>query len=208
MDHKIIEIIRRLKKAYPDAKIALNYSNPVETLVSTILSAQCTDKRVNTVTSKLFKKYRTVSDYAHANLKEFEQDIRSTGFYRNKAKNIIESAKIIQSKFNSHVPESMEEILTLPGVSRKTANVVLSNAYGKLEGIVVDTHVKRISQRLGLTKYSTPEKIEQDLMKTVPHKEWLKFSFLIQFLGRDVCKSQNPIHSKCVLKDICPSSNI
>ncbi|OGL44055.1 MAG: endonuclease III, partial [Candidatus Schekmanbacteria bacterium RBG_16_38_11] len=149
---RAFEILRILKKEYPEAKIALEYKNPLELLVSTILSAQCTDKRVNIVTKSLFKKYKTAKDYANAVLKEFEQEIRSTGFYHNKAKNIIEACRIIEEKFNGKVPDTMEALITLPGVARKTANIVLSNAYGVIAGIAVDTHVRRVSQRLGFTK--------------------------------------------------------
>jgi len=205
---KAAEIVQRLKKAYPSAKIALRYSNPLELLVATILSAQCTDERVNIVTEKLFKKYRTLADYADATTSEFEKDIRSTGFFRNKAKNIIASAKMIRQKFGGKVPSVMQDILQLPGVARKTANVVLGNAYGVVEGIAVDTHVIRLSQRLGLTKNDHPEQIEQDLMGMLPKKDWFKFSYLIQHHGRSVCKARNPNHDDCLLKDICPSKNI
>ena len=205
---KAAEIVRRLKKAYPGAKIALNYSNPLELLVATILSAQCTDERVNIVTEKLFKKYRSLSDYASADLLGLEQDIRSTGFFRNKAKNIIASAKMIREKFGGKVPSVMEDILQLPGVARKTANVVLGNAYGVIEGIAVDTHVIRLSQRLGLTKNENPEKIEKDLMNVIPRKDWFKFSYLIQHHGRAVCAARKPRHDGCALKDVCPSRNI
>ncbi|MCB4790326.1 MAG: endonuclease III [Elusimicrobia bacterium] len=206
MKNNILEAIKRLKKEYPDAKVALSYSNPLEILVATILSAQCTDERVNIVTQALFKKYRKLDDYANADLKEFEQDIRSTGFYRHKAKNIINSAKLILKNFKGKVPDKMEEILTLPGVARKTANVVLGNAYGIIEGIVVDTHVIRLSQRLGFTKNEAPEKIEQDLMKIVPKKDWFAFSYLLQSHGRKICKARNPDCPGCFLNYLCPSS--
>lgn len=202
------EIIRKLKKAYPHAAIALNYSNPLELLVATILSAQCTDKRVNIVTNSLFKKYRSLSDYASADLNEFERDIRSTGFFRNKAKNIIASAKMIKDNFGGKVPASMSEILTLPGVARKTANIVLGNAYGIVEGIAVDTHVIRLSNRLGMTKNTDPKNIELDLMKLVPRNDWFKISYLLQQHGRTVCVARKPRHEICVLKDICISSDI
>ena len=205
---KASEIVRRLKKAYPGAKIALRHSNPLELLVATILSAQCTDKRVDIVTEKLFKKYRTVSDYASADIGEFEQEIRSTGFFRNKAKNIIASARMIRDGFGGKVPSNMEDILRLPGVARKTANIVLGNAYGVVEGIAVDTHVIRLSQRLGMTKNEDPVKIEADLMKIVQRRDWLVFSYLLQSHGRAVCTARKPGHDLCVLSDICPSRNI
>ncbi|OGS34372.1 MAG: endonuclease III [Elusimicrobia bacterium RIFOXYB2_FULL_49_7] len=201
-------ILKRLVKRYPEAKIALRSSNPLELLIATILSAQCTDERVNLVTQRLFRKYRSLQDYAAADLKEFEQDIRSTGFYHNKAKNILAAANMIRERFGGKVPARMEDILLLPGVARKTANVVLGNAYDIVEGIVVDTHVRRVSQRLDLTRNENPEKIEHDLMKLMPRSRWLHFSYLIQALGRDVCKAQRPNHAHCVLNDVCPSSNI
>ncbi|MBN1823541.1 MAG: endonuclease III [Endomicrobiales bacterium] len=208
MPADVAETIKRLKNKYPRAKIALEHASPIELLVATILSAQCTDERVNIVTKSLFKKYRSVSDFAGAELRGLEQDIRSTGFYRNKAKNIIGAAKMIVEKYGGRVPDTMEEILKLPGVARKTANIVLGNAYGVVAGIAVDTHVRRISNLLGFTKNEAPEKIEQDLMKIVPRKEWFVFSYLIQSLGKDVCKAINPKHELCALKDICPSAGM
>ena len=199
-----VAIIKRLKKTYPNARIALDHSCPMELLVATILSAQCTDKRVNIVTKDLFRKYKSVSDYANANIHALEQDIRSTGFYRNKAKNIINAAKMILGTYNGKVPRTMEEILELPGVARKTANIVLGNAYGVVVGIAVDTHVRRVSQRLGLTENEDPVKIEQDLMKLVPEKDWFVFSYLFQSLGRDACVARNPRCPRCVLNDLCP----
>jgi endonuclease-3 len=165
---KILTVIELLEKAHTDAKIALNYTNPLELLVATILSAQCTDERVNAVTKSLFKKYKKPEDYAKADLKELEQDIRPTGFYKNKAKNIKKCCQILVERLNSQVPKTMEEILELPGVARKTANIVLANAYGIVEGIAVDTHVRRVFRRLGLTVKEDPNKIEKDLMKIVP----------------------------------------
>jgi endonuclease-3 len=208
MKSNILVIIKRLKKAYPDVKVALNYGNPLEILVATILSAQCTDERVNIVTKTLFKKYRKLEDYAAANLKELEQDVHSTGFYRNKAKNIINSAKLIKKDFKGKVPDTMEEILTLPGVARKTANVVLGVAYGKVEGIIVDTHVIRLSNRLGLTKNNNAAKIEEDLVKLVPKNDWFNISFLIQAHGRKICIARKPRCSECFLEDICPKINV
>src|SRR3989339_732995 len=202
-DKRTAEIIKRLKKLYPGAKIALNFGSPLEILVATILSAQCTDKQVNKVTQVLFKKYKTVRDYAKADIKKFELDIKSTGFYRNKAKNIIESAKMIIGKFDSKVPKTMEELTTLPGVARKTANIVLGNAYGIVVGIAVDTHVRRLSQRLGFTKNDEPIKIEQDLMALVPDNDWGIINYLLVEHGRNVCNARKPDCSHCVLNDIC-----
>lgn len=199
------KILLLLKKEYPKAKIALNFSTPLEILVATVLSAQCTDKRVNIVTKSLFKKYRKVQDYAKANLKTFEQEIRSTGFYRNKAKNIISTAQKIVKDFNSKLPDSMDKLLQLPGVARKTANIVLLNGFGKVDGITVDTHVRRLSQRLGLTKNQDPQKIEQDLMKILDKKEWGKFSYLLIDHGRKVCDAKKPKCLECILQKLCPS---
>jgi len=201
---KVNQIIKILKKEYPKAKIALEFSNPLEILVATILSAQCTDERVNKVTKSLFKKYKTVQDYANADLKKFEQEIKSTGFYHNKAKNIISSAKMIIEKFNGKVPDKMEDLLTLPGVARKTANIVLGNAYGIVEGIAVDTHVRRLSQRLGFTKNDDPLKIEQDLMKIIPKSNWFIISYLLIEHGRKICDARKPKCSVCVISDLCP----
>jgi len=207
MDKKeqVKKIISLLKKEYPKARTALKFQTPMQMLVSTILSAQCTDERVNKVTAVLFKKYKTPLDFAKANLKTFETEIRSTGFYKNKARNIIKSAKMIVEKFKGNVPDTMEELLTLPGVARKTANVVLGNAFGKVEGIVVDTHVRRLSGRLGLTENEDPAKIEKDLMNIVPRNDWGLISYLLIDHGRKICKAINPNHSECVLKAICPS---
>lgn len=182
--------IAELKKLFPRAKIALKYGNTCELLVAVILSAQCTDKMVNIVTEKLFKKYKTLDDYVHADTKEFEQDIKSTGFYRNKAKNILATAKIVKEKFGGKVPDTMVELLELKGVARKTANVVLGNAYGKVEGIAVDTHVRRLSLKLGLTDSTDPNKIEQDLMQILPKKEWFLFTYRMIEYGRQVCPAR------------------
>ncbi|TCJ15249.1 endonuclease III [Rubrobacter taiwanensis] len=200
------EIISRLKREYPEAKTELNWSSPLELLVATILSAQCTDVRVNRVTETLFRKYRSAEDYAQASPGELEEDIRPTGFYRNKAKAIRGMAQAILTEHGGEVPRSMEELVALPGVGRKTANVVLGNAFGVDEGIVVDTHVRRVAQRLGLTGHSDPEKIERDLMQSVPREEWTVFSHLLIFHGRRVCKARRPLCEDCVLNDICPSS--
>ncbi|MFC1720873.1 endonuclease III [Patescibacteria group bacterium] len=193
-------VLSALKKAVPDAEMALNYSNNWELLVAVVLSAQCTDKQVNVVTEKLFKKYKTLNDYLNATQEEFEQDIYSTGFYRNKAKNILASAKIIKEQFGGEIPKTMQEMLILHGVSRKTANVVLGNAYGVVEGIAVDTHVIRLAQRLGLTKEKTPEKIERDLMEILPKKEWFKFTYYMIEYGRRYCSAKKHDHDKCPLK--------
>jgi endonuclease-3 len=202
------EIIRRLAKAYPDAKIALKFSNPMELLVATMLSAQCTDEVVNKITVPLFKKYPDVKDYASANIEEFEQDIRSAGFYHNKAKNIIASAQLIIEKYRGNVPSNMADLIALPGVARKTANIVLYNAFGIIDGIAVDTHVSRLSQRLGLSKNTDPVKIEKDLMQIIPHKIWGSFSYLLIEHGRAVCIARKPKCKDCILNDICPSASL
>ena len=208
LKERMLEIIKRLSKEYPHAKIALEFNNPIEILVATILSAQCTDERVNIVTKSLFKKYKTVKDYANADIKKFEQEIRSTGFYHNKAKNIINAAKIIMEKFNGKMPDKMDSLMSLPGVARKTANIVLGNAFGKVEGIAVDTHVRRLSQRLGLSKNDDPAKIEQDLMNIVPKDEWFRVSYLLIDHGRKICDARKPLCDKCILKNICPKIGV
>ncbi len=205
---RIREILKRLKKEYPEPRTALNFASPFEMLVATILSAQTTDAHVNKVTEILFKKYRSVEDYAHVPLDAFKKDISSVNFYNNKAKNINASAKIIVEKFGSKVPQTMEELTSLPGVARKTANIVLSNVYGINEGIAVDTHVKRLSQRLGLTKNDDPVKIEKELMENTSRTEWSNISHLLIFHGRRVCQAKKPKHGDCVLYDICPSRDI
>ncbi|MGA2522638.1 MAG: endonuclease III [Candidatus Bathyarchaeia archaeon] len=201
---RVAKVIEFLEKKYPDAKTALTYSNPLEMLVATMLSAQTTDARVNIVTQKLFKKYRTPEDYANANLKELEQDIRSTGFYHNKARNLQKCCQMLVEKFDSQVPKTMEELVELPGVARKTANIVLNNSYGIIAGIAVDTHVHRISQRLGLTENEDATKIEQDLMKITPMEKWMKLTDLLIFHGRQVCIARRPKCDICVLNKICP----
>lgn len=203
---KILKIIGLLEQEYPKAKIALNYTNPLELLVATMLSAQCTDERVNIVTRILFKKYRRPEDYAEAYLMELEQEIKSTGFYRNKAKNIKKACQILVEKFHSQVPKTMEEMLELPGVARKTANIVLSNAYGVVEGIAVDTHVRRTSKRLGLTENEDADKIEEDLMQIVPKDKWMRITDLLIFLGRNVCIAKKPKCEICALNKICPAA--
>lgn len=202
----IIDIIRLLKKEYPDIKIALNYSNPFELLIATILSARCTDVKVNEVTKELFKKYRGPEDYLGISQEELEKDIYSTGFYKNKAKNIRKLSEILVHDFDSEVPDTMEELLTLPGVARKTANVVLSNAFGKFEGIAVDTHVKRLSSRLGLTENTDPDKIEKDLMEVVPKNDWGIITLLLIRHGRKICTASKPLCKECVLNRLCPSA--
>lgn len=202
---RIREIITLLRFEYPEVKITLGFKTLLELLVATILSAQCTDKRVNQVTEALFKKYRRVEDYADAELSELEELIRSTGFYRNKARSIRDSCKMIVERFDSKVPDNMDDLLELRGVARKTANIVLSNGFGIVAGIAVDTHVRRLSQRLGLTENKNPTKIERDLMKLIPHDEWSSFSLLLVEHGRSVCKARKPLCSECVLgKGCCP----
>jgi len=204
-EKNIDKILILLKKEYPNAKVALNFINPLEILVATILSAQCTDKRVNMVTKTLFKKYRKVQDYAKADLKSFEQEIRSTGFYHNKAKNIISAAQKMVKNFDGKVPDSMNKLMELPGVARKTANIVLFNGFGKVEGVAVDTHVRRVSARLGLTNNEDPDKIEKDLMKLLNRKEWGKFSYLLIDHGRKICDAKKPKCLECILQKLCPS---
>jgi len=194
------DIVKQLKKVVPNSKIGLRYKNNWELLVAVILSAQCTDKKVNEVTKKLFKKYKKLDDYTHAKAKEFEKDIYSTGFYRNKTKNILASAKIIKKEFNGKVPNTMEKILELPGVSRKTANVVLGNAYGVVEGIAVDTHVIRLSRKFGLTNEKDPKKIEKYLMQIIPKKDWFKFTHHMIEYGRKYCIAKNHDHDSCPIK--------
>lgn len=229
---RIEEIMRLLAQNYPHAKIVLRYNSPWELLVSVILSAQCTDLTVNKVTEKLFTKYKTLDDYVGADIAEFEQDIKSTGFYHNKAKNVLAAAKLVKEKFGGKVPSVMEEILTLPGVARKTANVVLGNAYNVIDGIAVDTHVQRLSQRLRLvdltkiggkklmvferdgkpiidyTKDADPVKVERTLMEIIPQDQWFKTTYLLIDHGRAVCKAQNPDCAHCMLRALCPVSRV
>jgi endonuclease-3 len=205
-EDRVLEIIDLLEKEFPKAKTALNHTNPLELLVATILSAQCTDERVNIVTKSLFKKYRKAEDYADADLAELEQNIKSTGFYRNKAKNIKKAGEMLVQKFHSRVPKTMNEMLELPGVARKTANIVLQNAFGVVEGIAVDTHVRRVSARLGLTTNEDQDKIEQDLLRIVPRDKWMRITDLLVFLGRRVCTAKKPKCDICVLNKLCPSA--
>jgi endonuclease III len=202
------EIIKRLKKEYPDAHCALNHSNAFELLVATILSAQCTDERVNQVTANLFRKYRRPQDYLNVLQEELEQDIHSTGFFRNKAKNIQSACRKIVEEFGGDVPQTMDELLSLSGVARKTANVVLGNAFGIASGVVVDTHVSRLSQRLGLTAETVPEKIEKDLQQLVPEKDWIMFPHWLIFHGRRVCQARKPRCAECILENLCPKIGV
>jgi endonuclease III len=204
----ISEVITRLKNEYLDARTELNWENPLELLVATMLSAQTTDVRVNMVTLKLFEKYRTAADYAGADPAHLEEDIRPTGFYRNKARSLQGMARALLERHGGEVPRTMAELVALPGVGRKTANVVLGNAFGVDEGVVVDTHVRRVSGRLGLTGEKDPEKIERDLLQVVPEGERTLFSHLLIFHGRRVCKARKPDCPNCVLNDICPSSTV
>ncbi|MFL6228027.1 MAG: endonuclease III [Pyrinomonadaceae bacterium] len=199
------EIVKRLKRAYPDARCSLNHANPLELLVATILSAQCTDERVNLVTAELFRKYRRAEDYTGVAPEELERDIRSTGFFRNKAKAIQGACALIAGQHGGRVPETMEELLELPGVARKTANVVLGNAFDVASGVVVDTHVSRLSQRLKLTLHEQPDKIEQDLCALIPEADWINFSHLLIAHGRAVCKARAPLCEECQLLELCPT---
>ncbi len=202
---RVGEILHRLDEAYPEARCALEHKNAWQLLVATILSAQCTDKRVNMVTPGLFKKYPTIKDFAAVRPVVLEQDIRSTGFFRNKAKSLIGAAQKILSDFGGRVPQTMEEMLELPGVARKTANVVLGTAFGKATGVVVDTHVQRIAGRLDLTKQKDPGKIEQDLMKAIPQEKWILFSHQLIHHGRRVCAARKPACPRCNLEPVCYS---
>jgi len=206
LKERVGKILILLEKEHPDAKITLEFSNPLELLVATILAAQCTDVKVNQVTKSLFKKYRTAEDYAKADLAIFERDIKPTGFYKAKAKRVKNACRMLVDEFGSQVPQTMEELIKLPGVARKTANIVLSNAYGIAEGIAVDTHVLRLVKRLGLTQSKTREKIETDLMHIVPKEKWARFSDLLIFHGRKVCTAKKPKCGQCVLNKICPSA--
>ena len=202
------DIIRRLKRAYPGAKCSLTHSNPFELLVATILSAQSTDERVNIVTADLFRKYKKPEDYLKVSAHELEKDIHSTGFFRNKTKSIQGTAKLLTEQYGGEVPHTMDELLELPGVARKTANVVLGNAFGIKAGVVVDTHVTRLSHRLGLTAEKTAEKIEQDLIPIVPKKDWVIFPHLMIYHGRKICKARNPLCAECTIEKLCPSSSL
>jgi endonuclease-3 len=203
---RAIEILVRLKKLYPDATCSLTYETPVQLLVATILSAQCTDERVNKVTPALFAKFPDARSLANADILELEELVRSTGFYHNKAKNIQGSCRQIVAEFEGEVPRQMEQLLTLPGVARKTANVVLAHAFGIIQGVTVDTHVKRLTNLLGLTEHSDPIKIERDLMRLIPQPDWENFSIMTIYHGRAVCKARKPDCANCDLAELCPSS--
>lgn len=207
-NEKVLEVLRRLKREYPDPVTALYFMTPFELLVATMLSAQTTDVHVNKVTGGLFKRYRSIEDYADTPAEVFQKEVSSINFYKTKAKNIRNAAKMIIEKFHSEVPKTMEELISLPGVARKTANVVLSNAYGLHEGIAVDTHVKRVAFRLGITKNEDPVKVEKDLMAITPKKKWGDLSHLLIFHGRKICQAKKPRHQECVFYDICPSRDI
>ena len=200
------EIIRRLKRAYPGAKCSLNHTNAFELLVATILSAQCTDERVNMVTADLFRKYRKPEDYMNVSPRELEKDIQSTGFFRNKTKSIQGTSRMVTEVYGGEVPQTMEELLELPGVARKTANVVLGNAFDIHAGVVVDTHVTRLSHRLAFTQQKTAEKIELDLIEIVPKKDWVTFPHLMIYHGRKICKARNPLCAECPIEKYCPTS--
>ncbi len=204
---KVSEILSVLENAYPRSRTSLQYKNPLQILIATILSAQCTDAKVNEITPSLFKKYPTVKDFAEAEREKLEHEIHSTGFYRNKTKSILGAANKIVKDFNGYVPDSMKDLLTLPGVARKTANIVLSSGFGKSEGIAVDTHVKRISGRLGFSSEKDPEKIEQDLLAIIPKKDWLDFNYILVNHGRMICQARKPRCAECPVRHLCPSSN-
>ena len=204
---RIRQIVSRLEKAYPAAQCTLTHSNSLELLIATMLSAQCTDERVNLVTRDLFRKYRTAEDYVHVPGEALEKDIQSTGFYRNKARSIQGACRMILEKFSGAVPDGMEDLLKLPGVARKTANVVLGVAYGKADGIVVDTHVFRVSRRLGLAISETAEKVERELMQAIPRNRWISFSHQVIVHGRKICKARKPFCSNCPLEKLCNSDD-
>lgn len=206
-ENRIVVIIKILRKKYPRAQATLKSKSAFQLLVSTILSAQCTDERVNRITPSLFKQYKNPVDFARLKRPFLEQKIRSAGFYRNKAKNIIEASKKIVEEFEGKVPRTMNELVTLPGVARKTANIVLSSWFKKAEGIAVDTHVKRLSGRIGLTKEKDPNKIEKDLMHLVPRKEWIDFNYLLVEHGRKICPARKPFCGECAIRKFCPSGN-
>lgn len=203
---RVKQVLGTLKKMYPDAKCALNFTTNLELLISVMLSAQCTDNMVNKVTPALFKRYRSASDFADAKPQEIERMIFSCGFYRAKAANIIKAGAALRDRFKGEVPRTIEELIEIPGVARKTANVVLGNAHGVVEGIAVDTHVRRVSQRLGLTKNNDPVKIEQDLMKLLPREEWFLITYRLIEHGRHICDAKKPLCPKCPLKSLCPSA--
>ena len=202
------ELIRRLTEAYPDAHVALHFSTPLEMLIATILSAQCTDERVNMVTQTLFRKYRRPADYLKVPEAELAADIKPTGFFNQKTKSIRGACRLIVERFGGEVPSTMDELIELPGVARKTANIVLGNAFGKVEGIAVDTHVRRVSQRLGFTENEDPDKIERDLMRLIPKERWFDFTYVIIDHGRTTCVARKPRCAECPVSDLCPSSQV
>ncbi|MGZ8630381.1 MAG: endonuclease III [Actinomycetota bacterium] len=201
-------VIRRLEKAYPDAHVALVFSNPLECLVATILSAQCTDEKVNEVTADLFRKYRSAADYLAVPEDELKADIRPTGFFNQKAASIRAACERLVTAYAGSVPDTMEDLMTLRGVARKTANIVMGNAFGKVEGIAVDTHVRRLSNRLGFSEHTDPDKIEQDLMRLVPKRRWFGFSYVLIDHGRAICQAKKPRCAECPVEDLCPSSQL
>jgi endonuclease-3 len=206
IEERAPEIITRLSKAHPDAHVALNFTNPLECLVATILSAQCTDERVNMVTANLFTKYRTAEDYLEVPVEELAADIKPTGFFNQKTKSLRGACARIVDAYGGKVPNTMEDLITLPGVARKTANIVLGNSYGVVEGIAVDTHVRRVGERLGFTSEKDPDKIEQDLMRLIPRKRWFDFTYVIIDHGRGTCAARKPRCDECPVSDLCPSS--
>lgn len=206
--HRIPEIIRILRETYPGSRTALEFETPLQILVATILAAQCTDERVNRITPSLFRKYESAEDFAKADRAELEAEIRPAGFFRNKAKSIIGAARKIVADFGGAVPDSIEDLITLPGVARKTANIVLSSGYGKAEGIAVDTHVRRLSVRLGLSRETDPEKIEKDLLRLVPREDWLDFNYILVDHGRAVCQARKPRCPECPVRRLCPSAGL
>lgn len=208
IEERAPEIIRRLSAAYPDAHVALNFTNPLECLIATILSAQCTDARVNMVTKDLFKKYRTPQDYLDVDEDELKEDIRSTGFFNQKTASIRKACARIVEAYGGEVPSEMADLITLPGVARKTANIVMGNAFGKVEGIAVDTHVRRVSNRLGFSEAQDPDKIELDLMRLIPKKKWFDFSYVIIDHGRAICQAKKPRCAECPVNDLCPASQV
>jgi endonuclease-3 len=203
---RIGEMITILRKAYPRSRTVLHFETPFQIMVATILAAQCTDEKVNQITPALFQKYRTAADFASANQAELEKEVRPTGFFRNKARSIIGASKKIVEDFGGEVPDNMEDLITLPGVARKTANIVLSSGFKKAEGIAVDTHVRRLSERLDLSRKKDPEKIERDLMALVPRKDWLDFNYMLVNHGRKICQARKPLCPQCELKYLCPSA--
>jgi len=205
---RVTEIIFSLKKEYPNSKTSLSFKSPLESLIATILSAQCTDKRVNIVTKDLFKKYKTAKDYANAKIEELQNDIKSINFYRNKAKAIKETGRILVTKFKGKVPNNLNDLIKLPGIGRKTANAILGNAFGISEGYTVDVHNVRVLNRLGLTKNRNPIKIEKDIMNIIPKRYWISLSLMIIDHGRNICKPHTPICSRCILNNICPKIKV